>query len=70
MSDRNIVSRDEWLEARLAHLVREKEFTRLRDELTCERQQLVWVRIDKEYLFDSADGKRSLADLFVGRKQF
>lgn len=69
MSDRNIVSGDEWLEARLAHLVREKEFTRLRDELTRERQQLAWVRIDKEYLFDSADGKRSLADLFVGRKQ-
>ena len=69
MSDRNIVSGGEWLEARLAHLVREKEFTRLRDELTRERQQLAWVRIDKEYLFDSADGKRSLADLFVGRKQ-
>jgi len=69
MLNRNIVSREEWLEARLAHLAREKEFTRLRDELTHDRQQLPWVKIDKEYLFDGADGKQSLADLFAGRKQ-
>jgi predicted dithiol-disulfide oxidoreductase (DUF899 family) len=69
MPDRNVVSRDEWLEARLAHLTREKEFTRLRDELTRERQQLPWVKMDKEYTFDSAGEKLSLADLFAGRKQ-
>ena len=69
MSDRNIVSRDEWLEARLAHLAREKEFTRLRDELTRERQELPWVKVDKEYHFDSANGKLQLADLFGGKKQ-
>ncbi len=69
MSDRNILSREEWLKARIAHLAREKEFTRLRDELTRERQQLPWVRMEKEYEFDSAAGKVSLADLFAGRKQ-
>jgi len=69
MSDKNIVSRDEWLAARKAHLVREKEFTRMRDELTRERQQLPWVKIDKDYVFESADGKESLADLFAGKKQ-
>lgn len=69
MPDRNIVSRAEWLEARAEHLAREKEFTRLRDELTRDRQQLPWVKIDKEYEFDSASGKRSLADLFADRRQ-
>ena len=69
MQDRKIVSRDEWLELRKAHLEREKEFTKLRDELTHERQQLPWVRIDKDYQFESADGKHSLADLFANRKQ-
>jgi len=69
MPDRNIVSQDEWLKARLAHLEREKAFTRLRDELTRERQQLPWVRIDKAYEFDSDVGRQSLADLFDGRRQ-
>ena len=69
MSYKNVVSRDEWLEARKALLASEKEFTRLRDELTKQRQQLPWVKIDKDYVFEGANGKESLADLFAGRKQ-
>ena len=69
MAHNEIVSRDDWLEARKALLAREKEFTRLRDELTRQRQQLPWVKLDKEYIFESAAGKESLADLFAGRKQ-
>ena len=69
MPDNKIVLRDNWLEARKALLASEKEFTRLRDELTKKRQQLPWVKIDKEYVFEGVDGKESLADLFAGRKQ-
>jgi predicted dithiol-disulfide oxidoreductase (DUF899 family) len=64
-----IVSRDEWLAARLELLRKEKQFTRLRDELTEERRALPWVRVDKNYLFDGVDGKVSLADLFDGCSQ-
>jgi len=69
MPQRNIVSEEAWLEARKAHLAKEKEFTRLRDELTRERQQLPWVKVDKEYIFEGPYGKESLADLFDGKKQ-
>jgi len=62
-----VVSREEWLEARKAHLAREKEFTRERDELSRQRRELPWVRIEKPYVFDGPDGKESLADLF-GKK--
>src|SRR5213593_1865643 len=63
------VSRREWIEARKAHLKREKELTRLRDQLSAERRALPWVKIDKEYVFDAPDGKLTLADLFEGRSQ-
>jgi predicted dithiol-disulfide oxidoreductase (DUF899 family) len=64
-----IVSREEWLAARLALLKEEKELTRRSDELARRRQELPWVRIDKEYRFDTDEGSASLADLFRGRSQ-
>jgi predicted dithiol-disulfide oxidoreductase (DUF899 family) len=62
-------SREEWLTARLALLDAEKDLTRRSDELARQRQQLPWVRIDKDYLFDTDDGEASLPDLFRGRSQ-
>ncbi|AHG88142.1 protein of unknown function DUF899 thioredoxin family protein [Gemmatirosa kalamazoonensis] len=62
-------TRDEWLTARLALLDEEKELTRRSDELSRRRQELPWVRIDKEYRFDTDEGSASLADLFRGRSQ-
>jgi len=67
--DRRIVSREEWLEARTRLLEKEKQFTRLQDELNAERRGLPWVKIDKEYLFDGPNGKETLGDLFEGRSQ-
>ena len=69
MSAHRIVPRDEWLAARRAHLAREKELTRLRDELARERRELPWVKVEKSYVFDGPGGKRTLADLFQGRSQ-
>ncbi len=66
---RNVVSRDEWVQARKALLAKEKELTRQRDAITRERMALPWVNVDKPYLFDTPAGKRSLADLFDGRSQ-
>src|SRR5438552_7058253 len=64
-----VVSRDEWLIARKDLLTREKELTRLRDEVSRHRRELPWVKIDKDYVFDGPDGKETLADLFDGRSQ-
>jgi predicted dithiol-disulfide oxidoreductase (DUF899 family) len=64
-----IVDHDQWTEARRALLAREKEFTRLRDELSLERRRLPWERVEKEYVFDGPDGKETLAELFDGRSQ-
>jgi predicted dithiol-disulfide oxidoreductase (DUF899 family) len=64
-----IVSRDEWLAARTELLRKEKEFTRLRDQLSEERRALPWVKIEKPYVFDGPNGKQTLADLFDGRSQ-
>ena len=64
-----IVTRDEWLAARKAHLAREKELTRLRDQLSAERRELPWVKIEKPYVFDGPAGRETLADLFDGRSQ-
>ena len=64
-----IVSRDEWLAARKALLAKEKEFTRLRDSLNAERRALPWVKVDKQYMFDTPDGQRALGELFAGRSQ-
>ena len=62
-------TRDEWLTARLELLQAEKELTRRGDELARRRQELPWVRIDKEYRFDTGQGPASLAGLFAGRSQ-
>jgi predicted dithiol-disulfide oxidoreductase (DUF899 family) len=62
-------TREEWLAARLELLDAEKELTRRSDELAVRRQQLPWVRIEKDYRFDTDDGTASLADLFRGRSQ-
>jgi predicted dithiol-disulfide oxidoreductase (DUF899 family) len=62
-------SRDEWLAARLDLLAAEKELTRRGDELALRRQALPWVRIDKDYRFETEDGGASLPDLFQGRSQ-
>jgi predicted dithiol-disulfide oxidoreductase (DUF899 family) len=64
-----VVSRDEWLNARIALLDREKELTRLGDEVAHQRQALPWVRVDKTYRFDTDEGTASLNDLFGGRSQ-
>jgi predicted dithiol-disulfide oxidoreductase (DUF899 family) len=64
-----VVSKEEWLIARKALLEKEKQLTRLRDELSARRRALPWVRIDKRYVFDGPNGKETLADLFDGRSQ-
>jgi predicted dithiol-disulfide oxidoreductase (DUF899 family) len=69
MTPQTIGTRDEWLAARLELLEAEKELTRRSDELARRRQELPWVRIDKEYRFETDDGSATLADLFGGRSQ-
>src|SRR5512133_3954439 len=69
MSDRRIGTRDEWLAARERLLVREKDHTRLGDELAELRRELPWVRVEKEYRFDTDEGEKALVDLFDGRSQ-
>src|SRR5207245_11251038 len=69
MNHPRVVSRAEWLAARLDLLKVEKELTRRSDELARRRQDLPWVRIDKEYRFETDEGSASLADLFRGRSQ-
>ena len=67
MQPHKIVSREEWIEARKAHLAHEKEYTKARDRLSEERRALPWVKLDKAYTFDGPNGKVTLADLFEGR---
>src|SRR5947208_17053602 len=67
--NRNVVSRKEWLADRMKLLKDEKELTRRSDEVARRRQELPWVRIDKEYRFETDDGNASLANLFRGRSQ-
>src|SRR5438552_8728106 len=69
MTDHKIGTRQEWLAARLELLEAEKALTRRSDELAKQRQELPWVRIDKDYRFETDEGKSSLADLFRGRSQ-
>ncbi len=64
-----VVSRAEWLTARTEHLRKEKDLTRQSDELARQRRELPWVRIDKNYVFDTPSGRKALADLFEGRSQ-
>ena len=69
MEDPKLVSQDKWSAARKQHLQKEKEFTRLRDELSAERRELPWVKVEKNYVFDTPKGRETLADLFAGRSQ-
>jgi predicted dithiol-disulfide oxidoreductase (DUF899 family) len=69
MTEQTKGTREEWLAARLELLEAEKELTRASDELARQRQQLPWVRIEKDYRFDTDAGNASLADLFRGRSQ-
>src|SRR5207253_10215469 len=69
VSDHEIVSHTDWLIARRDLLKREKELTRLRDQLAAERRALPWMKIDKEYVFDAPEGEMTLAELFDGRSQ-
>jgi predicted dithiol-disulfide oxidoreductase (DUF899 family) len=64
-----VVSRDEWLNARLALLKQEKELTRLSDEVARQRETMPWVKVDKPYRFDTDEGTAALKDLFGGRSQ-
>ena len=64
-----VVSRDEWLAARKKLLAKEKQLTRQRDAVAAERRQLPWVKVEKQYVFDTPSGKKSLAGLFEGRSQ-
>ena len=69
MPQHPVVSRDEWLIKRRALLAREKEAIHLRDAINAERQALPWVKVDTEYVFDTPDGQKTLAQLFDGRSQ-
>jgi len=64
-----VVSRDKWLAARKQLLAKEKEFTRLRDELSQQRREMPWEKVEKRYVFEGVNGKATLADLFDGRSQ-
>jgi predicted dithiol-disulfide oxidoreductase (DUF899 family) len=64
-----VVSREEWIAARKQLLAKEKKLTRERDAVAAERRQLPWVKVEKNYVFDSPSGKKTLADLFAGKSQ-
>jgi len=65
--EHNVVSQEEWIAARKRLLTKEKESTRLRDQLSDERRKLPWVKVEKNYVFDAPGGKVTLADLFAVR---
>jgi predicted dithiol-disulfide oxidoreductase (DUF899 family) len=69
MPERRVGTREEWLAARVELLEREKELTRLSDELARQRQELPWVAVEKEYTFETGEGAKTLAELFGGRSQ-
>ena len=64
-----VVSHDQWVSERVAFLAKEKEFTRLRDELSRQRRDLPWEKVTKSYVFDGPSGKETLAELFEHRRQ-
>jgi len=68
-ANHSVLSHDRCVAERKKLLAREKELTRLRDEIARERRALPWERIEKDYVFDTPDGRRKLADLFEGRSQ-
>ena len=69
MPNHQVANRETWLAARKALLAKERELTHLRDEIARKRRELPWVKVEKNYLFDTPSGKKPLADLFEGRSQ-
>jgi predicted dithiol-disulfide oxidoreductase (DUF899 family) len=69
MDEHRVVGKDQWIEARKELLLKEKEFTRLRDRLSQARRELPWERVEKEYVFDGKNGRQTLAELFAGNRQ-
>lgn len=69
LEDHKIVSEKEWINARKQLLLKEKKFTRLRDQLSKQRRDLPWKAVDKEYIFKGPNGKQSLPELFDGKSQ-
>ncbi len=69
MTDHAVVGHDDWVAARTALLAREKEFTRMRDEVSRQRRELPWEAVEKEYVFEGPRGSETLRDLFDGRSQ-
>ncbi|HLK61302.1 MAG TPA: thioredoxin family protein [Chthonomonadaceae bacterium] len=69
ITDHPVVSREAWIEARKDLLAKEKEFTRLRDQLSRQRRELPWERVDKPYVFEGPNGNETLAELFDNRSQ-
>ena len=69
MATHKVVTHDNWLAARKKHLAKEKEFTRLRDQLSKERRDLPWELVEKEYTFEGENGRQTLSEIFEGRSQ-
>jgi predicted dithiol-disulfide oxidoreductase (DUF899 family) len=69
IANHQVVSQEEWIEARKRHLTREKEFSGQRDQLSAERRELPWVKVEKPYVFEGPDGIATLAELFGGCSQ-
>jgi predicted dithiol-disulfide oxidoreductase (DUF899 family) len=69
MATHKVVKHDEWLRARKKHLAKEKEFTRMRDQLSRERRDLPWELVEKQYTFQGERGTQTLSDVFEGRGQ-
>ncbi len=69
MPTHKVVSHDEWIAARKAHLAEEKKFSKARDALAKKRRELPWEKVDKNYVFEGPNGNETLADLFGGKRQ-
>jgi predicted dithiol-disulfide oxidoreductase (DUF899 family) len=69
MTAHKVVRHDEWVAARKKHLAKEKEFTRLRDQLSKERRELPWELVEKAYTFEGEKGRQTLSEVFEGRSQ-
>ena len=69
MKKHKVLAREDWIAERKKLLAREKEFTHLRDQLSRERRELPWEKVEKEYVFDTPEGRQSLGDLFAGKSQ-
>ena len=69
MTTHKVVTHDQWVAARKKHLAKEKEFTRLRDQLSKERRGLPWELVEKKYTFEGEKGRQTLGEVFAGRSQ-